>query len=57
MNDHLRDEAVSPVVTGRGEAVVGDDGFLGGDTQLHDTIESPHDKFPAVSHSAVEASL
>lgn len=57
MDDHLRDEAVSTVVAGRGEAVAGDDGFLGGETQLHDTVESPHDKLPAMSHSAVEASL
>lgn len=57
MDDHLRDEAVSPVVTGRGEAVVGDDGFVGGETQHHHTIERPHDKLPAVSYSTVEVSL
>lgn len=57
MDDHLRDEAVSAVVTGIGEAVVGDDGSLGGETQHHHMVKSPHEKLPAVSHSAVEASL
>lgn len=57
MDDHLRNEAVAPVVTGRGEAVVGDDGFLGSDAQHHNAFESPHDELPAVGHGAVEACL
>lgn len=57
MDDHLRNEAVAPVVTGGGEAVIGDDGFLGSDTQHHNVFESPHDELPAVGHGAVEARL
>jgi hypothetical protein len=30
---------------------------LGGETQHHHLVKSPHEKLPAVSHGAVEVSL
>lgn len=56
-DDHLGNEAVTPVVIDGGETLIGDDGFLGRDTQHHNAFEGPHDKLPAVGHGAVEASV